>query len=568
MVFSTPPWVPQMSGDVPTTLAIGDFMLNGCSGMDLQPSGKPPFVDVSTENVYSIKTIRQRVDWVSRSLALDLGWSTNEGSPWDKVVAIHALNNMDYFLLCWAIHRLNGICMPIHSTSTVAEMAAHMATARCQTVFTCQSLKGICLEVAKELSIPVKHLYTVDAPDSNTASSDLSVDLKCLDQLVAEGSLLKQLEPLRWEEGQGKTQVAYLCATSGTSGKQKLAMITHYGLMVNVMQATAYESLARKGRSEVATGAIPFSHSYGLLLGHLAVWRRDTLVVVPRFDMQLMLSSIPKFRIERLYIVPSILAALAANDFLFDLFDLSTVRSIVTGAAALSGDLTAKLHVLQPKWQFLHAYGLTETCVLATLSSSHDIWYGSSGSLLPECQIRLVGLGGEEISQYGQLGEVLFKSPSLFVGYLGDEEATKTTLDNDGWLHTGDVGIMQVGPNGSEHLSIRDRLKDMIKVKGMQVIPADIEGLLLAHPAIMEVAVIGVPDDIAGERPQAFVVRSKSTLADLDEELLRDSINEQVEQSLHETHWLNDRVEFVAEIPKSQNGKVLKRELRVMMTLG
>jgi acyl-CoA synthetase (AMP-forming)/AMP-acid ligase II len=231
--------------------------------------------------------------------------------------------------------------------------------------------------------------------------------------------------------------------------------------------------------------------------------------------------------------------------------------------------------------------GLTESSVLATLTSPHDIWPGSSGSLVPDCQLRLVGEGGEDVSEYDEAGEVLFKSPNLFVGYVGDAEATKNTFDENGWLRTGDVGVMRVGPNGTEHLFIRDRLKDMIKVKvgatrgflfipicfanqeglvqGMQVVPVDIETVLLAHPAVVEVAVIGVPDEFAGERPRAFIVRSESVMADLDGEDLRDSIDDQVESKLHETHWLNGRIDFIAAIPKNQNGKVLKRELRAMV---
>jgi acyl-CoA synthetase (AMP-forming)/AMP-acid ligase II len=154
-------------------------------------------------------------------------------------------------------------------------------------------------------------------------------------------------------------------------------MLTHYGLITNVVQTTTFENFAKAGHGEVATGAVPFSHSYGLTLGHMAVWRGDTIVTFPRFDMQLMLSCIPKYLIERLYLVgiimlnsrpslanplsltkvPPILAAMAANPFLFQLFNFTSVRSVVTGAAALSLDLAEKLLALQPKWQFLHAYG-------------------------------------------------------------------------------------------------------------------------------------------------------------------------------------------------------------------
>jgi hypothetical protein len=118
-----------------------------------------------------------------------------------------------------------------------------------------------------------------------------------------------------------------------------------------------FESYAKSGRTEIATGAIPFTHGYGLALGHLTVYRGDSLIVIPRFDMQLMLKIIPQYRIERLWLVPPILAAFAANPFLLNLYDISSVQSIVTGAAALDRTLAGKLHDLQPHWKFIHAYG-------------------------------------------------------------------------------------------------------------------------------------------------------------------------------------------------------------------
>lgn len=213
--------------------------------------------------------------------------------------------------------------------------------------------------------------------------------------------------------------------------------------------------------------------------------------------------------------------------------------------------------------------GLTETCVIATCTSTHDIWHGSSGCVLPDYQVRIVKPDGEEITNYGEPGEVLFKSDNLFIGYLGDEASTKNSFDSDGWMRTGDIGMMRLSPNNTEHIFIVDRIKDMIKVKGCQVVPADIEAALFKHPAIADAAVIGVPDDIAGERPLAFVVRSRTEMSDMEEEDLQDHIDEHVQNSgLDEINWLHDRIVFLAEIPKSQSGKVLKKDLRTMVPSG
>ncbi|KAL6863368.1 putative NRPS-like protein biosynthetic cluster [Amphichorda felina] len=444
-------------------------------------------------------------------------------------------------------------------------MASHLANGRCHAIFTCRGLASTSVQAAEKASIPLERVYTLPLPEAYIVPDDEPLKrFVSLEQLIDDASQIDPLEPLQWEPGQAKTQVAFLCPTSGTSGPQKLAMLTHYGVMLNILQVTAYEDYSKQGRGQVASGAIPFSHSYGLLIGHIALWRRDTLIVFPQFDMQHLLRTVSEFNITRLYLVPPILAALAANPFLLQMFDLSSVESVVTGAAPFDRAVAEKLHKHVPGWKFLHAYGLTETSIVATFTSAHDIWHGSSGSLVTGYQMRLVGPDGKDVSEYEEAGEVLFKAPNLFVGYLGNAKATKATIDPEGWHSTGDVGLVRVSPSGHEHLFIRDRIKDMIKVKGIQVVPIDIESVLREHPGVAEAAVIGIPDELAGERCCAFVVRSKTAMSEMEEDDLRDSIDDHVEEKLHETHWLSGRIHFLAEIPKSKNGKVLKKELRAL----
>ncbi|OAA52298.1 AMP-dependent synthetase/ligase [Beauveria brongniartii RCEF 3172] len=342
-------------------------------------------------------------------------------------------------------------------------------------------------------------------------------------------------------------------------------MLTHYGIITNLLQMSAFEGFANDSCGQTVAAAIPFSHSYGILIGHLGVLRAEQHIVFPRFDMQLTLGSVATHQVNRLYLVPPILAVLAANPFLMEPFDLSSVSSVVTGAAALDPTVAGRLKLLQPRWEFLHAWGLTETSIVVTLTSMHDVWYGSSGSLLPGCLLRLVDANGKDVENYDESGEVYYKAPNMFLGYLGDQESTDKAFDDNGWLRTGDMGAIQVSPNGLEHLFIRDRIKDMIKVKGMQVIPADVETVLMTHSAVADVAVIGVPDELAGERAMAFVVRSASVMTDLSADDLQESINDHVESKLHETHWLGDRIELVSEIPKSQSGKILKKLLRAQV---
>ena len=160
-----------------------------------------------------------------------------------------------------------------------------------------------CLEAANELSIPLSSVYELELPKEYVHSLVRDARIKAIAGLVAQGSSLPPLAPLNWDAGRGKSQVAYLCPTSGTSGRQKLAMLTHYGLITNIMQTATFEDYAKAGATEVQAGAVPFSHSYGIVVAHLALWRGDQFVVFPRFNLQLVLECVPKYKIERLYLV-------------------------------------------------------------------------------------------------------------------------------------------------------------------------------------------------------------------------------------------------------------------------
>jgi len=179
-------------------------------------------------------------------------------------------------------------------------------------------------------------------------------------------------------------------------------------------------------------------------------------------------------------------------------------------------------------------------------------------------EARLVGSDGCEVKELSTPGEVYLMSPTIFKGYLGNEKATKESFDEGGWLRTGDIGMFKRSPNGTNHIFILDRLKEMIKVKGLQVVPVDIELVLRELPSVADVAVIGVPDENAGERAKAFVVLAESARTSQNEEELMEAMDEYVQDRLDESHWLHDRIVFVDALPKSQSGKVLKRELRAL----
>ncbi|KAL3430054.1 hypothetical protein BDV09DRAFT_189603 [Aspergillus tetrazonus] len=566
MIFTPPVWGPEMMA-IPASRPIHEFLVQRDSRHLYDWSEeKPALVCAVSGQSYTIKTIADRVDALARSLGRELGWSPNTGSPWSKVVGIFSFNTLDFLVASWAIHRIGGICLLMHPTSSAAEIKRHIELTECRVLFTCRSLLPTANEVLVESKVQDPRVYLLDLPEELGKKPSLpDQGQQTVEQLISAGATLPLIDALEWAEGQGKEQVAYLCPTSGTSGLQKLAMITHYNIIANIIQATTFEAGPKKGRTEVALGFLPLSHSYGLILAHLTAWRGDTYILHARFDMQAALASIEKYRIERLYLVPPIISALVNNPFLLDLCDTSSVTSVVTGSGPFGPRLAEALSRVRPSWQVLPGYGLTETAVIISITDPNITYPGADGCLVPGVEARLINSDGNEVEAYNEPGELLLKSPSIMKGYLGQETATREVFDEQGWLRTGDIAVFRLtGQDGkvTPHLDIVDRKKDIMKVKGLQVAPVEIESHLAAHPAVAEVAVVGVRDEDAGERPYAFIVRSPRAMADLDEEALKADLNRHVEATLSEPHWLRKNIRFVEEFPKSSNGKPLKYKLK------
>lgn len=260
-------------------------------------------------------------------------------------------------------------------------------------------------------------------------------------------------------------------------------------------------------------------------------------------------------------------------------YDLSNVKAIITGAAPLGHETAEELNKMYPTWVVRQAYGLTETSTVVCATKPDDVYLGSSGSLLPGFEVKLVTLEGHEITGYDQPGELLVKSPSVVLGYLNNDQANRETFQ-DGYMRTGDEAVIRKSAKGNEHIFIVDRIKELIKVKvrfaavhvsqhpanflqqGHQVAPAELEAHLLTHPFVNDCAVIQIPDEKAGEVPKAFVVKSPSVGLEEPDRLVARSIQKYVEEHKARYKWLAGGVEFIDVIPKSPSGKILRRLLR------
>jgi acyl-CoA synthetase (AMP-forming)/AMP-acid ligase II len=272
---------------------------------------------------------------------------------------------------------------------------------------------------------------------------------------------------------------------------------------------------------------------------------------------------------------------LLSNPKITKSYDLSSVRTLFTGAAPLGDETQQEISKMFPKWKVGQGYGMTETSTLVLSSGELDIVSGTAGSLLPRVRAKIIGPDGTPITEYGQRGELWIQSPSLALGYLNNERATTEifVFDADGrWIRTGDVAIASRSPAGHVHFSIVDRVKELIKVKvcpsfcrsrcplltrvqGHQVPPAELEAHLLSHPAVDDVAVIPIPHESSGEVPKAYVVKAPSFASRPEDEVIRE-ICKHVEDHKARYKWLKGGVTFIDTIPKTPSGKILRRHLR------
>jgi acyl-CoA synthetase (AMP-forming)/AMP-acid ligase II len=341
--------------------------------------------------------------------------------------------------------------------------------------------------------------------------------------------------------------IVVLPYSSGTTGFPKGVMLTHHNLVSNLVQV---EDVLDVEDGEVVLAVLPFFHIYGMqVLMNFFLSRGATIVTVPRFDLEQSLGVIQDHRITRLFAVPPIVLALAKHP-LVDKFDLSSLRQVFSGAAPLGAEVALEA-AARINCEVVQGYGMTELSPVTHVTRVGGFKPGTCGVTLPNTECRIVDTETGEDQPVDGVGELWVRGPQVMKGYLNNPEATAQTIDEGGWLHTGDVGFI----DADGHMTIVDRVKELIKYKGFQVAPAELEALLLTHPGIVDAAVIGVPDDEAGEHPRAFVVvrdGSGVTAEDITEFTAKHVATYKV---VHD-------VVFTDTIPKSPSGKILRRLLR------
>jgi acyl-CoA synthetase (AMP-forming)/AMP-acid ligase II len=345
--------------------------------------------------------------------------------------------------------------------------------------------------------------------------------------------------------GQAAAQPALLLSSSGTTGLPKIVVLSHSNLVASLGQTRLVHKVTA---DDVVLAALPLFHIFALQVSvNLALLQGATLVVLPRFDLGSFLSAVERYRVTRAELVPPMVLGLASSDLVAS-HDVSSLRVLTSGAAPLGADL-ARACARSLGCRVKQMYGLTEIGGASHAAPDDGPDHPDSiGPALPGVQCRVIDPASGADAAPGTPGELLIRAPGTMRGYLGNPEATAATIDADGWLHTGDIVTADAGG----WYRVVDRVKELIKYKGLSVAPAELEALLLSHPAVADVAVVRHPDQTAGEVPKAYVVRRDA----ISEPELMDWVAERV------APYKRVRlVEFTDSIPKSPSGKILRRLL-------
>jgi acyl-CoA synthetase (AMP-forming)/AMP-acid ligase II len=448
------------------------------------------------------------------------------------VVAIFSPNTPYYPVVFHGILRANAVVTSANSLYSPAELAHQLRNSRAKMIFTISLFLDRARAAAQEVGLPDEAIVVLDGADGFASLRDL---------------LGTSAEPPAHTRTPGDTAV--LPYSSGTTGLAKGVVLTHRNLVANLCQI---EPIFRGNHTTKILAVLPFFHIYGMtVMMNAGIHQRQTVVTMPKFDLPEFLRVVSEHQIQRVYIAPPVAVALAKHPIV-DQYDLSCVDVIFSGAAPLDAEL-GRAVAKRLGCEVLQGYGMTEMSPVSHCipDGRTDIDLNSVGYAIANMECKLVDPEtGEEVGPGGR-GELWCKGPNIMVGYLDNPEATAATLDADGYLHTGDVAV--VSDEGV--FTIVDRVKELIKYKGYQVPPAELEALLLTHDRIADAAVIGVRDDEGEEVPKAFVVLQEGASLSADD--VMDFVAERIAP-----HKKVRVVEFIEAIPKSASGKILRKDLR------
>jgi 4-coumarate--CoA ligase len=518
---------PYPDVDIPD-VSIYDYLFTGLTDAQLD---RLALIDGTSGAETTYRALIAQIDGVAGALAA-------RGVGLDTVVALLCPNVPAFASVFHGILRAGATVTTINSLATAEDIEKQLKDSKATWFFTVSPLLAGAKTATTAVGIADDHLIVLDGADGHSSLRDL----------LAEGATPPSVtfDPA--------THLAVLPYSSGTTGVPKGVMLSHRNLVANVEQSRQMITIEPDDR---VLAFLPFFHIYGMtVLLNLAIKEHATLVTMPKFDFVEFLRIMQDHRCTYVFIAPPVAVGLAKHP-LVEQYDISSVRMIFSGAAPLDGAL-AQAVADRLGCQLKQGYGMTELSPVSHVipQANDDLPLSSVGFTIPNMECKLLDPEtGDEIEVPAEgvsaPGELLVRGPNVMLGYLGNEEATRQIMTDDGFLRTGDIATVRA----DGVVTIVDRLKELIKYKGYQIAPAELEALLLTHPAIADAAVIGIPDDEGQEVPKAFVVLQAG--AELDEAGVIDFVAEHVAP-----YKKVRRVQFTDAIPKSSSGKILRKDLR------
>jgi len=539
MSFASP--FPEV--DIPSA-SVYDYLFSGLSDTDDADAARIALIDTKSGRQTTYRELVDRIDSFAGALAA-------RGIGVGDVIGLLAPNSSVFAAAFHGILRSGATATTINALFTAKDIAKQLTDSSATMLVTVTAMLPQAREGAAAAGIPDENLVVLDGAGRSSDGYPNAADL------LAAGTPAPQVNFAP------STHLAVLPYSSGTTENPKGVMLTHRNLVANVAQIRPLHGMVA---DDVILAVLPFFHIYGMtVLLNAALHARARLVIMPSFDLGEFLGNIAEHKCTIAFIAPPVAVALAKHP-LVDSHDLSSLNVVMSGAAPLDAELG---HAVAERLgcKVVQGYGMSELSPVSHITpfdggllNMHDeAPLSSVGWTVSNAASKLVDPeSGDEIDPpaegLSKTGELWFKGPNVMAGYLNNDEATRATIDDDGWLHTGDLAQA----DAAGRVYIVDRLKELIKYKGYQVPPAELEAVLLGHPQIADAAVIGVQDDEGEEVPKAFVVRRPAKDA---EDLTEDEVMEFV--AGHVAPYKKVRkVEFIEAIPKSASGKILRKDLR------
>ncbi|KAG1739568.1 hypothetical protein EDB19DRAFT_1635717 [Suillus lakei] len=475
-----------------------------------------------------------------------------------NILLIYSPNHVDYLVAAWAAHRLGAAVSGANPLFTVDELVYQINAVKAAVIITHPDSLNVTLSSARAAGVFVDRIILFDVEGADTAQRVTVQTLVSQGLASSPNFTERKLAP-----GEGKTKVAFLNFSSGTTGRPKAVAIPHYAPIANIIQLATHHKVGedyvgqRFKPDDVCCAVLPLYHIYGLVFNvHYVFFCGMTVVLTAKYNFLDFLKSIIRHRITHLMLVPPQIVVLCKHPAVKS-YDLSHVRYVTSGAAPLSREVMEQLVEVFPNADLGQSYGLTESGPVISswaLDKRCDL-SGGTGQLLPGIIGRVEKPDGS-LADFDEPGELVVKTQALALGYANNLEATKETFVN-GWLRTGDEVTM----------NRKGEIVEMLKVRGFQVAPAELEGCILDHPDVADTCVVGIQDEYSGELPLAFVVLRPEAAKRVEESLpaadeVKASIMKHVADNKVGYKKLAGGVEFIDVIPKNPSGKLLRRVLR------